>query len=92
MPRFDLEIPHSLPIPEVRTRLEKAKAKLETDYGANCTWEGEDRLLVSRKGLQASVNVEPTRLQVALDLGFLLTPLAGNIRNGITKQLTDLLA
>jgi putative polyhydroxyalkanoate system protein len=92
MPKFDLEIPHNLAVPEVRSRLEKARAKLENDYGATCTWEGTDRLLVARKGLQATVNVEPTRLHVDVSLGLLLSPLAGSIRNGITRQLTELLA
>jgi putative polyhydroxyalkanoate system protein len=92
MPKFDLEIPHTLAVPEVRARLEKARGKLENDYGATCTWEGEDRLMVTRKGLQAAVNVEPTRLHIDVQLGLLLSPLAGSIRNGITRQLTELLA
>jgi putative polyhydroxyalkanoate system protein len=92
MPKFDVEIPHNLPLPEVRTRLEKAKDKLESAYGAQCTWEGDDKLLVTRKGLQAAVNLEPTRLHVDVELGLLLSPLAGTIRSGITKQLTELLA
>jgi putative polyhydroxyalkanoate system protein len=92
MPKFDVEIPHSLALPEVHSRLEKAKGKLETAYGATCTWQGEDRLLVTRKGLQATVNIEPSRLHVDVELGLLLSPLAGSIRNGITKQLSELLA
>jgi putative polyhydroxyalkanoate system protein len=90
MPKFEIEVPHALPVPEVKTRLEKAKGKLESEYGATCTWEGE-KLVVARKGLQAVVNIEPTRLRVDVELGFMMAPLAGAIRNGITKQLTDLL-
>jgi putative polyhydroxyalkanoate system protein len=92
MPKFDVDVPHDLPLPEVRSRLERAKGKLESAYGAQCSWEGDDRLLVTRKGLQATVNVEPTRLHIDVELGFLLSPLAGSIRTGITKQLTELLA
>jgi putative polyhydroxyalkanoate system protein len=92
MPKFELEVPHTLALPEVRTRLESATGKLERDYGARCTWEADDRLVVARKGLSAIVHLEPARLRIDLELGLLLTPLAGNIRNGITKQLTELLA
>jgi putative polyhydroxyalkanoate system protein len=92
MPKFDLEIPHSLPIDQVRARLEKARAKLESDYGATCTWQGEDTMVVARKGLNATVGIEAARLKVDVELGLLLTPMAGAIRSGITKQLTDLLA
>ena len=92
MPKFDLEVPHKLPLPEVRTRLDRAKGKLEADYGAKCTWDGEDKLVVARKGLQAVVNLEPTRLKIDVELGLLLSALSGSIRTGITRQLTELLA
>jgi putative polyhydroxyalkanoate system protein len=92
MPKYQLDIPHALPLPEVRTRLQQATSQLESDYGAKCTWQGEETLLVARKGLTASVKLEPTRLHVDLDLGFLLAPMAGSIQSGITSKLTKLLA
>ena len=92
MPKFDLEIPHNLDLPEVRSRLDRARGKLEADYGAKCSWDGEDKLVVARKGLQAVVNVEPTRLRIDVELGLLLSALSGSIRTGITRQLTELLA
>jgi putative polyhydroxyalkanoate system protein len=92
MPKFELEVPHNLPLPEVKARLDKAKGKLESEYQATCTWQGEQQLQVARKGLNATVNLEPSRLRVDVDLGFLLTPLAGNIKTGIAKRLTELLA
>jgi putative polyhydroxyalkanoate system protein len=92
MPKFELEVPHSLPLPEVKSRLEKAKSKLEADYQATCTWHGDEQLQVARKGLNAMVNLEPARLRIDVELGFLLSPLAGTIRTGITKRLTELLS
>lgn len=92
MPKFDLEIPHKLTVDEVRARLERAKGKLEADYGATCTWEGADKLVVARKGLQANVNLQPDRVKVDVELGLLMSALSGTIRTGITKQLTELLA
>jgi putative polyhydroxyalkanoate system protein len=90
MPKFELEVPHSLPLPDVKSRLERAKGKLESEYGATCTWEG-DKLIVARKGLSAAVNIEAARLRVDVDLSFMMAPLSGAIRNGITKQLADLM-
>lgn len=92
MPRYEIEIPHGLSPQEVRTRLEGALPKLEDQYGAKCAWDAEGRLLVTRKGLEATVHLEPGRLRVDMNLAFLLAPLAGSIRTGITKQLTELLA
>ena len=91
MPKFQIDIPHSLPTPEVRSRLQRASSKLEQEYGATCSWDGESCLVVARKGLSARVGVEPERLHVAVELGLLFSPMAGSIRNGITKQLTELL-
>jgi putative polyhydroxyalkanoate system protein len=92
MPKFELEVPHNLPLPEVKARLDKAKGKLEADYQATCTWHGDDKLQVARKGLNAMVNLEAARLRIDVELGLLLSPLAGTIRTGITKRLTDLLS
>jgi putative polyhydroxyalkanoate system protein len=92
MPKFDVDIPHSLSPEEARARIAGATGKLEERYGATCTWQGADELLVSRKGLDARVQIEPARVHIALDLGFLLTPLAGPIKGGITKELSAILA
>jgi putative polyhydroxyalkanoate system protein len=92
MPKFELEVPHNLPLPEVKSRLDKAKGKLEAEYQATCTWHGDEKLEVARKGLNAVVNLEPERLRVDVELGFLLSALSGTIKSGITKRLTELLA
>src|SRR3569832_3004475 len=91
MPRHELETPHRLTPEEARARLDKARVKLETDYGATCAWKDE-RLLVTRKGLTATVRIDPASLHVDLELGMLMNALSGAIKAGITKQLTDLLA
>jgi putative polyhydroxyalkanoate system protein len=92
MPKFEVNIPHSLPPAEARERIAGATSKLEKDYGATCTWKGETELLVSRKGLDARVSIETARVHVDLDLGFLLTPLANAIKGGITKELSGILS
>ena len=91
MPKFELEVPHSLPLSEVKARLDRAKGKLEAEYQAACTWQGDDQLQVTRKGLNATVKLEPTRLHVDVELGLLLSALSGTIRSGITKRLTELM-
>jgi putative polyhydroxyalkanoate system protein len=92
MPKFDVDIPHALPPEVAKARLAGATPKLEKDYGATCTWQGDRQLLVSRKGLDARVNIEEQRIHIELSLGFLLTPLSGAIKNGITKELSNILA
>lgn len=92
MAKLDLDIPHRLSLEEARARLDRMTPKLEGEYSAECRWEGERRLLVTRNGLKATIEVEENRAHVHMDLGFLLGPFAGRIREGISRQLTDLLA
>jgi putative polyhydroxyalkanoate system protein len=92
MPKYEVDIPHQLAVAEAKQRLAGATEKLTRDYGASCTWKGETELSVSRKGLDAIVTVEPTRVHVDMNLGFLLTPFAEKIKSGIAKQLSGILA
>jgi putative polyhydroxyalkanoate system protein len=92
MPKFDVDIPHSLSVEEARTRIAGATPKLEQDYGAKCTWQDERQLLVSRKGLDARVNIEPERVHIELSLGFLLAALSTPIKAGISRELTGILS
>jgi putative polyhydroxyalkanoate system protein len=91
MPKFDVDIPHSLPPDEVKTRLTGATAKIEAKYGAACKWISDTQLNVSRKGLDATVSIEPSRVHIDLTLGFLLVAMAPAIKAGLAKEVGALL-
>ena len=92
MPKYEVDIPHQLPVAEAKQRITGATEKLSRDYGAACSWKSDDTLSVSRKGLDALVTIEPSRVHIAMNLGFLLTPFADKIKSGIAKQLSGILA
>ena len=91
MPKYQLDIPHTLAPEEAKQRIADATGKLSTDYGATCTWKSDNELAVSRKGLDARVMLEPSRVRIDMNLGFLMTPFAELIKTGITKKLTAIL-
>jgi putative polyhydroxyalkanoate system protein len=91
MPKYQVDIPHTLPPEEAKQRLSGATGKLQQTYGASCTWNSDTELSVSRKGLDAKVTVEPSRVHIDLNLGFLLTPFAERIKSGIAKELASIL-
>jgi putative polyhydroxyalkanoate system protein len=91
MPKFDVDIPHTLPPEEVKTRLTGATAKIESKYGAACKWISDNQLNVSRKGLDATVSIEPSRVHIDLNLGFLLVAMAPAIKAGLAKEVGALL-
>jgi putative polyhydroxyalkanoate system protein len=92
MPKYEVDIPHGLSPEEAKQRLAGATSKLQNNYGATCTWKSDNELSVSRKGLDARVTVEPARVHIDLNLGFLLTPFAEKIKSGIAKELSGILA
>jgi putative polyhydroxyalkanoate system protein len=92
MARVTVDIPHRLSRDEACRRLQGAAPRLEREYSATCRWDGEARLVVTRKGLRADLDVDDTCVRVALELGLFLGPLGGSIRAGIVRQLTGLLA
>ena len=91
MPKYQLEIPHTLAPEEAKKRIDAATGKLSNDYGATCTWKNDSELAVSRKGLDARVMLEPARVRIDLNLGFLMTPFADLIKTGISKKLSAIL-
>ena len=76
MPKYQVDIPHTLAVADAKQRIAGATEKLTREYGAACTWKGDNELSVSRKGLDALVTVEPSKVHIDLNLGFLLTPFA----------------
>jgi putative polyhydroxyalkanoate system protein len=92
MSKVNVEIPHRLSREEAKTRIQSATSRLQSEYGVSCQWEGESRLVVTRKGLNAALDIEDACVRVAIELGFLLGPLGNSIRNGIVRQLTGLLS
>ncbi len=92
MPKYQVDIPHELAVDEAKKRISGATDKLTRDYGAACTWKTDSALSVSRKGLDALVTVEPARVHIDLNLGFLLTPFAEKIKGGIARELASILS
>ena len=69
MPKYQLDIPHTLGADEAKKRIDEATGKLSSDYGASCSWKSDNELAVSRKGLDARVTLEPSRVRIDLNLG-----------------------
>jgi putative polyhydroxyalkanoate system protein len=92
MNKMEVDIPHRLTRDEARARIDRVTEKLSRDFSAVCNWDGGDRLVVKRKGLHACLDIGDDRVHVNLELGMLMRPFAGSIRDGIAKQLTSILA
>jgi len=76
MPRVNVDIPHRLSRDEARTRIMGATSRLEREYNATCLWDGETRLIVTRKAQTNARVLGETEWALALYavLGFLVAP------------------
>lgn len=92
MAKQQIEIPHTLPVAEVKARLEGAQGSIERKYGAACSWQSPSELRVRRTGFDGVLRIEPERLRIEIELGFLLRAVKSQILGGITRELTGLLA
>lgn len=92
MNKLEVDIAHRLTRDEARSRIDRVTAKLARDFAAECNWEGAERLVVKRKGLEARLDIADDKVHVDMDLGLFMRPFAGSIRAGIAKQLADILA
>jgi putative polyhydroxyalkanoate system protein len=92
MQKMEVDIPHRLSRDEARSRLDRITERLARDYSAACNWDGQGRLVVTRKGLEASLDIVEDKVHVDLQFGMFMRPFAGTIRAGIVKQLSELLA
>jgi len=92
MNKLEVDVAHRLSRAEARSRIDRVTAKLAQDFSAECNWEGSERLVVKRKGLLATLDVDDNKVHVDMELGLFMRPFAGSIRAGIVKQLADILA
>jgi putative polyhydroxyalkanoate system protein len=92
MNRLEVEVAHHLSREEARARIDRVTEKLARDFSAECNWDDIGRLVVKRKGLQAFLAIYDDRVHVDMEIGFFMRPFAGTIREGIAKQLADILA
>jgi len=73
---------HDLGLTKARHLAENLAQRLQRDYGGSFIWRG-DELHFSRTGVSGWVGVTNDRVEVRVELGFLLRPLRGRIEHEI---------
>lgn len=86
MARIIVERTHTLGREAAREKAEQLAAKLASDFGAHCEWQG-DVLEVRRSGADGRIEVEDDRVRVQLNLGLLLSAMGGSVQAQIEHAL-----
>lgn len=93
MPKLNIEHPHSLPLDEVKKRLQALADRLSTKYGIEATWISPTEANVKRSpGVTGKITCTDSKVTVFLDLSFVLSPLKEKIDNRVRKELEGCLA
>ncbi len=89
MANIEVTQPHSLELPEVKSRMESVQSELTQKYGLEFNWESDSQVKVSGKGVKGTIVVDGSKVEVKLDLSLLLRPMKGKIESRLTEQLAE---
>ena len=92
MPKLNIEQAHSLPLEEVRKRLQGLADKLSEKYGINAEWVSQTEAKVKRTGVTGSISCSDKKVSVLLDLSFMLAPMKEKIESRVRRELETCLA
>ncbi len=87
MPKISISRNHSLSPAVIKQRLVELGEKLQAKYKAKTAWEGEKTMSVTGPGVEGKLLIHDTKVDVNLDIGFLLRPMMGKIEEALTKEL-----
>jgi putative polyhydroxyalkanoate system protein len=90
MPHIGVSQRTHVPPEEARQRLERFQSELQERFGLVPTWTSPTRAEVTRAGASGTLEIEPNRVDVHIDLSFALTPLRGRIESEIRRRLAEL--
>jgi putative polyhydroxyalkanoate system protein len=82
---------HGLNPSMARAAADKVAAKIATEYGLACRWDG-DVLRFERSGVQGSLTLEATRAAMRIQLGFLMGAFASTIEAKVAESMRKVFA
>ena len=92
MAKLNIEQAHSLPVDEVKKRLQSLADRLSEKYGINAKWVSDREAEVKRTGVSGKITCHDAKVTVFLDLSFMLNPLKERIESRVKRELETCLA
>jgi putative polyhydroxyalkanoate system protein len=92
MAKLTIEQAHTLPIDEVKKRLQALADRLSEKYGIDARWVSDREANVKRTGVSGKITCTESKVTVALDLSFMLSPLKEKIEHRVRSELESTLA
>ncbi len=92
MAKLTIEQAHTLPVDEVRKRLEELANRLAAKYGIDAIWTSDREATLKRTGVSGKLQLLEDKVAVLLDLSFALLPMKSKIEERIARELKSALA
>jgi putative polyhydroxyalkanoate system protein len=92
MPKLTIEQSHSLPLDEVKKRLQQLADRLAEKYGIEANWVSDTEAQVKRTGVSGKITCGNSKVTVFLDLAFVLSPVKDKVESRVRHELTSCLA
>jgi putative polyhydroxyalkanoate system protein len=90
MPKIEFSQAHSLDAGELKKRLDGMSKELSEKFDLKSKWISDTKAEVSRSGVTGNINIEPTKVNVSLDLSFMLSPMKGTIEEKLKAKLAEI--
>jgi putative polyhydroxyalkanoate system protein len=87
MPKLTIEQTHSLAADEVRRRLDTLSERLSQKYGIDARWTSDTEASVKGSGASGTIQMQPGKVVVSVDLSFVLSPVKGKVETRIRDEL-----
>lgn len=92
MPKINLSRQHNLPADVIKQRLDALGNKMQEKFQAKTSWEGDRTLNVKGTGVTGKLIIGEKKVDVDIDLSFMLSPMKGKIEETLGKELDKLTA
>jgi putative polyhydroxyalkanoate system protein len=92
MPKLNIEQAHSLPLDEVKKRLQSLADRLGTKYGIESSWVSEREATLKRTGVSGKITCQDSKVTVFIDLAFVLSPMKDKVESRVRQELQSCLA
>jgi putative polyhydroxyalkanoate system protein len=82
---------HSVEPEVARAELRRLVQRFAEKYKFSAVWEGEDRAVISRRGVKGLVELRPGEILFNIRLSLLLTPFRTRIERGLAQEVQQAL-
>jgi len=91
MPSIQIEREHQLSLYKARQAVDSVADAMREKFQVDARWQ-DDVLCFNRSGVSGTIQVSPSKIEVAAELGFMLGFMKGRIEHEINAHLDQLLS